>query len=445
VEHVYVRFQSVRRDEQGRIVAVCASLYKTVYDPNTGNKGHSRQQVIESFGRVIWMKTPKRCRDAIFVSPTRGLFEYRADDDAFLEVSPDDPRLAGTVLADVDRSHVELGPVWLFLTLLARTPLLRVMRSSLGPLYQRSLAHLAHGCLAAGSPLKCGAWLDGTALSWVLCDLTRSTLDCDTAYFRAMSDDAVKVAFFSRLVEEMRAVDPEFGTCCYVDSTPLPGEARDNPFNELSSHGTDGSVIQSRLALVLDAGTGIPVWYVVIPSNVLDHSTIEAIREDVEATLGVTIASMDLDAGYACEELFGAFNRDNSPATADDDGVLRGRSLIVRMPARNGYPHDELYVESKPRFHDVERLFDHDGHTYYGERYERDVRGHPEYVHVFVDHDRATWLGRKWRQDNPEAWQAMSLHDKEYQAARDGLFMLVVSADVTPRQALAAYKAHAKV
>jgi type I restriction enzyme M protein len=42
------------------------------------------------------MKTPKRCRDAIFVSATRGLFEYRADD-AFLEVSPDDPRLGGTV------------------------------------------------------------------------------------------------------------------------------------------------------------------------------------------------------------------------------------------------------------------------------------------------------------------------------------------------------------
>ena len=90
-------------------------------------------------------------------------------------------------------------------------------------------------------------------------------------------------------------------------------------------------------------------------------------------------------------------------------------------------------------------MFDHDGHTYYGERYERDVRGHPEYVHVFVDHDRAAWLGRRWRQDNPEAWDAMSLYDKEYQAVKDGLFMLVVSADVTPRQALAAYKAHARV
>ena len=445
VEHVYVRFQGVRLDGEGRIVAGCASLYRTIYDPNTGNRGHSRQQVIESFGRVVWMESPKGCRDAIFLSPTRGLFEYRADDDAFLEVSPDDPRLAGTVLAGTDRSHVELGPAWLLLTLLARTPLLRVMRRSLGPLYQRSLAHLAHGCLAGKSPLKCGAWLDGTALSWVLRDLTRSTLDCDTAYFRAMSDDAVKVAFFACLVEEMRAVDPGFGTCCYVDSTPLPGEARDNPFNELSSHGTDGSVIQSRLALILDAGTGIPVWYVVIPPDVLDHSTIAAIREDVEATLGVTIASMDLDAGYACEELFDEFNRGNCPAAADDDGVLRGRSLIVRMPARNGYPHDELYVESKPRFHDVERLFDHDGHTYYGERYERDVRGHPEYVHVFVDHDRAAWLGRRWRQDNPEAWDAMSLYDKEYQAVKDGLFMLVVSADVTPRQALAAHEAHARV
>lgn len=441
---MYVRYQGVRRDERGVIVAGSASIYRTVYDPDTGNRGHSRQEVVEPLGRVVWMEGESGCRDAIFLSVTRGLVEYRVDDDAFLEVAADDPRLAGTSLENVDRSHVELGPCWLWLTLLARTPLQRVMRRSLGPLYQRALAHVAHGCLAGGPAPKCGRWLDGTVLSWLLPDLPRSTLDCDTAYFRAMSDDAVKVAFFGCLVQEMRASDPGFGRCCYVDSTPLPGEAGDNPFNALSSHGTDGCVVQSRLALVLDAGTGLPVWFVVVPSNVLDHSTIAAIREDVEATLGVTIEEMELDAGYACPGLFAEFNRDNA-AVADEDGVLRERSLLVRMPAKAGYPHDELYLESKPRFHDVDHLFDHDRHTYYGERYERDVRGYPEYVHVFVDHDRASWLGRKWRQDNPEAWEALSREDREYQMVRDGLFMVVGNADVTPRQALAAYKAHSDV
>ena len=441
---MYVRYQGVRRDGEGAIVAGSASIYRTVYDPGTGNKGHSRQEVVEPLGRVVWMESESGCRDAIFLSVTRGLVGYRVDDDAFYEVAADDPRLAGTRLENVDRSHVELGPAWLFLLLLARTPMLRVMRAAFGPLYQRVLAHTAHGCIAGRSPLKCGRWLEGTVLSWLLPDLPRSTLDCDTAYFRAMSDDAVKVAFFTALVEEMRRLDPEFGRCCYVDSTPLPGEAKDNPFNELSSHGTDGSVVQSRLALVLDAGTRVPVWFVVIPSNVLDHSTITAIREDVEATLGVRVEDLDLDAGYACPGLFASFNRGNS-VTADEDGVLRERSLLVRMPQKTGYPHEELYLESKPRFHDADHQFDLGRHTYYGERYERDIRGYPEYVHVFVDHDRAAWLGRKWRQDNPEAWEALSKEDKEFQMVKDGLFMVVGNADVTPRQALVAYKEHTDV
>lgn len=196
---------------------------------------------------------------------------------------------------------------------------------------------------------------------------------------------------------------------------------------------------------MLDASTGVPVWYEVIPSNVLDHSTVERVRADVEATLGVTVDSLDLDAGYACPALFEAFNRGNATVVDEGTGEVRERTLVVRMPARAGYPFDELYLESKPRLHSGAHIMDHEGHTYYGERYERDVRGFPEYVHVYVDHDRATEAGRRWREENPEAWENLSPDDKDWHAVKDGLFVLVGNADVTPREALAEYKAHSDV
>ena len=61
----------------------------------------------------------------------------------------------------------------------------------------------------------------------------------DPAYiprFTMMGDDKVKTRFFQAWVKAMRRVHPEFGKGCYVDSTPLPNDAKDNPFNALCSH-----------------------------------------------------------------------------------------------------------------------------------------------------------------------------------------------------------------
>ena len=88
----------------------------------------------------------------------------------------------------------------------------------------------------------------------------------------------------------MRRRHPDFGNGCYVDSTPLPNEAKDNPFNALCSHGVGHVAVQTRLVLVLDESTGLPVWYKLIPGNVLDVNTIRQMGEDLEDSLGIKTA-----------------------------------------------------------------------------------------------------------------------------------------------------------
>ena len=132
------------------------------------------------------------------------------------------------------------------------------------------LAHTAHDCLRNGASIKCREFLKQDVLSYILTDISYSFLDCDSAYYRELSDDKNKERFFKSLITEMRKTNPDFGRGCYVDSTPLPGEARDNPFNALSRHGTDGARIQLRLVMVMDIQTNIPLWFEIIPANILD-------------------------------------------------------------------------------------------------------------------------------------------------------------------------------
>lgn len=224
-------------------------------------KSHSKEIVIEKLGKVIWIDPDER-NQAIFLSPTRGLVFYDLAADAFTPVESQDPRLIGTKAAVMPpRIHTNFGLFYLFFSAIEKTPFLTVLRSAFKDqnLCKKVLANLTHGCLKIGSSIKCGEFLSGSCLSYILNGIPVSTLDCDTSYFSSLSDDHLKVSFFWALISEMRKEHPEFGRCCYVDSTPLPGEAENNPFNALSSHGTDGTVTQCRLVLVLDIQTSIPV------------------------------------------------------------------------------------------------------------------------------------------------------------------------------------------
>ena len=271
-----------------------------------------------------------------------------------------------------------------------------------------------------------------------------STLDCDSSYFEKLSNDNLKVSFFRALIKEMRKTNPSFGVACYVDSTPLPGEAKNNPFNALCSHGTDGAVIQSRLVLVLDIETCIPVWFEIITSTILDKSTILSITRDLKKTLDIDITMYDLDAGYAKKELFELFNRETSTVVGEN-GTVREHTLLVRMPATPGYPKDELYIQCKPNFYNGRYSFDYEHHTFYGERIEIELFGVPEYAFVFIDKTQAESLLRGWREGHLEEWDELSDSAKDWYQVKDGFFVLIGNKDQSPKEALVEYRSRAHI
>ena len=115
------------------------------------------------------------------------------------------------------------------------------------------------------------------------------------------------------------------------------------------------------------------------------------------------------------------------------------------MPQKKGYPHDELYLECKPRLYDASYLFDDHGHAYFGERFPSTIFGYRQYCYVFLDRTQAEELGGKWRAQNPQQWEAFCAAEKDWYAVKDGFFILISGKMMTPKEALAEYKAQERM
>jgi hypothetical protein len=212
-----------------------------------------------------------------------------------------------------------------------------------------------------------------------------------------------------------------------VDSTPLPNDIVGNPFNALCSHGVSSASVQTRLVLVLDEESGLPVWYDVIPGNVLDLSTIMAVVNDVAVSLDIEIHSLVLDAGYVSEELVRAFH------------IGTDKTFIGRMPARKGYPYKELYWEVKNLIGKGKYAFVRKHHAYFGKRKEIALFGHGEYAYVYVDQNNALQRFRDYLLNHEDDYAALKDKDKDWLTVKNGFFVLLSNREKTPSELLSDY------
>ena len=89
------------------------------------------------------------------------------------------------------------------------TPYMDILRKAFPDreFYQRVVAHITHDCLKNGSSIKCGEFLSENWLSYLLTDIAPSTLDCDSYYFKRLSEDDLKTAFFKTLILDVCGKD----------------------------------------------------------------------------------------------------------------------------------------------------------------------------------------------------------------------------------------------
>lgn len=432
----HIKWQKVTLDTDNSIKSGSASILDTVYDAK--RKGNCSHPVREKLGRVVWKANDGR--SGIFLSPTRGLVEYNADTDTFSEVVRTDERVKDTVVFPDPVIHTVFGDSYLLLCFLEKCGLIGVLRDAFSKNqdYERVLAHVLHSVLKNKSRISCDDFMEKSFASYILGDIPITSLGSDTVYFKMMGKDQSRMAFFKSFVTHMRKKNPKFGRGCYVDSTPLPNDIHDNPFNALCSHGVASTSVQTRLVLVLDQKTGLPVWYQIMPGNVLDFSTIMSVMSDVAESLDIRIDELVLDAGYVNKDLIDAFNIDTEPYI-DEDGEAIEQFMTARMPAKNGYPYKTLYHSTKNLFANAKYELIRQGHTYFGYRKEVEIFKRREYAYVYVDKDNALEGCRKYRYEHEKEYQEMADKDKNWYAVKYGFFILISNKKLKPDEMLDEY------
>lgn len=423
----FIRVQKLVRDTNGNILSGSAAIKESRYVKD-GGKYHSRQIVRERLGKVVWLSPDGK--SGIFLSPQRGLVSYDSVSDAFDEVGRDDSRVSGNVSVFPETEvHTVFGDAYLLMSFLVKSGMAGVLKASFPDErgLQRVLCHILHGILRDGDRITCDCFMEKSFASYILDGIPPASLRCDTAYFSMMGKDSTRMDFFKAFIGMMRKKHPDFGRCCYVDSTPLPNDIDNNPFNALCSHGVESTSIQTRLVLVLDEGTGMPVWYGIIPSNVLDISTIMTVVNDVAVSLDITISSLVLDAGYISKEVIHAFHNGTE------------KKLIGRMPARKGFPFKTLYHEFRTSLGKGKYRFVRGGHVYFGKRKEVELFGEKIYAYVYVDKHNALQRERNFMLDHPDEYAAMRDKEKDWLSVRFGYFVLLSNKDLTPAELLTDY------
>ena len=423
----FIRVQKLVRDSNGNITSGSAAIKESRYVKD-GGKFHSRQIVRERLGKVVWLSADGK--SGIFLSPQRGLVSYDSVSDSFDEVGRDDTRLTGNVdVFPETEIHTMFGDAYLLMNFLVKTGMADILKATFPEEAdrQRVLCHILHGILRDGSRIGCDCFMEKSFASYILGDIPLASLRCDTAYFTMMGKDRTRMSFFKAFIEKMRKAHPGFGRCCYVDSTPLPNDIEGNPFNALCSHGVESTSIQTRLVLVLDEETGLPVWYDIIPGNVLDICTIMTVVNDVAVSLDITINSLVLDAGYISKEVIHAFHNGTE------------KTFIGRMPARKGFPFKTLYHEFRTSLDKGKYRFVRGGHVYFGKRKEIDLFGEKVYAYVYVDRHNALQRERNFMLDHPDEYAAMKDKEKDWLSVRFGYFVLLSNKKLTPAELLTDY------
>lgn len=422
----FIKTQRIVRDETGVIISGSAAVVDTVYV--RGERYHSKQEVRERLGKVIFLSEDGK--SGLFMSPTRGFVEYNSRTDVFTPVNREDPRAESLPgVYPQTEIHTVFGDSYLLLKFLENCGLLAILQATFPGKedFERVLAHVIHGIMRNGSKITCDNFIAKSFASYILDDIPVSSLRTDSAFFNMMGDDHVKMKFLGNFIAAMRKKIPDFGTGCYVDSTPLPNDIDDNPFDELCCHGISSSAMQMRLVLVLDEDTGLPVWYDIIPGNILDLSTIMSVLNDIGDNLDITVDSLVLDAGYASKNLIHAFH------------IGTEKSMICRMPARKGYPFKTLYDQVRPLIGKGKYAFVRRKHTYFGHRKKIELFDQPMYAYIYVDQQNALQRFRDYLTEHREEFDSMKNSEKDWFTVKFGYFVLLSNLEMTPANLLSAY------
>ena len=381
------------------------ALYATVCTPTRINGKKDNQPLY--LGRVIDKE------QGVYRSRERGLFKYSLTG-GFSAIAP------VCLCQNEENLILDFGDAYVLYIVLKEHGYWDLFRGVLPDWEDTLCTMLFYRILRGGASRYASDWWVGSYLSQI-CPNAKVESQRVSEFFVALGKEHVQRGFFQKYLAKISEGQKNHGIL--IDSTGMRNDSR-SPLTAINNH--NGVISnETRLILVVDRITGLPLLYRYNAGNIVDVSTLKATILEL-ATYGVSVDFSILDAGYYSEKNIKALYAER----------IR---FITRLS-----PNLKLYKELVKNYADT--LESHDNVVFYRERLLYILRvptqlcGHDAYAYVAIDHQRrADEMYTFMRRTTEKKEKSLPADKLEYLLKRKGVFIIISSECVEISEILPLY------
>ena len=232
-----------------------------------------------------------------------------------------------------------------------------------------------------------------------------------------LGDEQVQRQFFREYLEY---ISSQCSGGILLDSTGLPNDIH-FPLTAINNH--NGVISkESRLILVLDIKSSMPIYFRYAAGNVVDVTTLRTTIAEMRE-YGIDVSHAIVDAGYYSEKNIKELYGDNI-------------SFITRM-STNRKLYKELAEEHRTDLENAKYLVKYRDRVVYIKRVDIDLFGETGYAYVGMDIDRKHDEVKKYIND--VFGEGISFEEMNATMQSKGLFILISSEKIEPKDILPLY------
>ena len=385
--------------------------YAYIYTPRKVNGEKVNDP--EYLGRVIDKD------NGIFRSRKRGLFTYSLEK-GYGEIATDDYPNAKSCSPKEEKLILDFGDAYCLYTALCTCDLYKVINTVL-PCHEDTLMSLiGYKLLANTSNRFAEDWWEGS-YARILYPNAKLKSQRISEFYQQLGDEAVHRSFFN---EYLRLLCKNNRVGVLIDSTGMPNDIC-FPLTAINTHNGVTSN-ETRLLLVVDRKTGMPLFFRYNAGNIVDVTTLRTTIAELGA-FGIDTDFAIVDSGYYSEKNIRSLYSDGDKPIPFLTRLGSNRTLYKDLVK----DHADDLAKSKYMLMQRDRLLSI-------KRVQVDLFGHVGYAYVSIDHAR--------REDEVYNYAKSAIQNKdistdEMDAAirSKGLFILVSSEKIETDEVMPLY------
>lgn len=283
--------------------------------------------------------------------------------------------------------------------------------------YSEMLPLMIYRLCAQSAMYNCEEWMSGSVTAYLYKNISLSSQRISD-FFNMLGDEDVQRSFFKAYLNFVGGCEKSV----IIDATSLPNQIHID-FNAWGH--ADGKIEkQFRFLCVLDQETKAPLFYRLLPGNIVDVNTLQTTINELKA-MGVNNSFVLIDAGYFSESNINELYKQKI-------------NFLSRMPAgRKIYNH--LILNHADTVEALKHSYLIGERSYFAISVEIDLYGHKGYAFLILDPERKAKEIRELQQKYCNDPSERDDNKDKFEFLSAGMMILVSSKPISVSEIVQSY------